>query len=1344
MKNKMKSLILATVFSVNLLLPFSQPVRPLAEIVDSPVVSEVKNTSSTIPSLPVSNGLETSSVPISNSPSITKEVTTQPQDTKNITITTPETPSPDTVPGLSPAPSDKSSDVTTIPDTTNTPLVDTTTKTTNTNATDTSTNNTTVPSATAPVVSEPVNNGNTIPNSTTAPETTPITKPIDTTPVTKPVVKPAPLKSAPALMAPAAPLAVTPIILTKSGDNVPLYTTDQQFGYIALSGEGQSDPLIGAYLEITIPNTYINIFSVPPASIISKVDPVRNNGDGTSTIRVYLNEVNSTTSASFPFSLYFLDRVTPEGYSMVPSIKLYSSTGDFIQEATGNLTISTKNTKPNLYKYIISNTNEGNKDNNIQVYGGTLNTAGTHIGPTGTNITFQYKLQTEVDRDPMSYGTGLRQTRVPETIVLSDTLPTYTNSSGQLVRAYFDPQLNIGWTLDPATGIVTYTVNSSNPDFYNGGAAKDLLNPKLTLSFPGAPVNTLLTNNVSAKITPYGMQSYETPQVATDDIKFILIGTLMGNGAFGKSNNDASSLILDPGANDRVTSKFIVNFVNKSLYPVQDIVLTDGPFDSRYYVQTVNIYTDPNNIQAVYGVKPDGTKVSLSFSLASSNPVMTTVTPFDKATYDAVKAMAAKVDQGLMTEAEATAVTPVYTGVEVVMKNTFQLQPAQPLSMWVIMGLNDPYHTTPYEPATNPLNTFANYASVKSNILLPSGSLAPFNSTANSWERMRLKSETLTMTKTTDPYTGVLGSNVSFRVTPNFAGLSMTRKFTNPKVIDLLPPGLTYVSTYHTVGTNLIKTEVVENYLGSGRTAVIFYMKDFRLLDVNYTSYYFQISGRINSLAVPSSLVTADNNNINFAYFTADEYKTFPTNVTVANTLPDLYDLDGDGVYGEPIIGNQAFFVPVLPTEIKSVKYIRKTGGAWVTSGIQTLYDTNFEYKLSTSNFDKTQINLFTLYDRLPVYSNGSRNILTGPVTGPTGFTVWYLTGSAPTDAVSGVNATGWTTTPADYSQVTALKVTMDDGRSIAPGETIDFIVPVKTPVYTNGAIDGEKITNVFSTSRDGNVTFGTTNAVFNQLPLNIPVQKNWVGLPLDSVKVELYRTSAPAVTIATLTLNSANSYKGIFSSLPPIDNSGVKITDYAVREVTSGVPNFDYDITISGNQTGGYLITNTQKLIDLSGVKTWNDANNQDGLRPTSIIVSLSDGAKVVATATVDGSNGWKYTFTGLPKYRNGVEIPYTITESEVTGYTTVVNGLNITNTHVPATTSVSGIKTWLDADNQDGVRPSSITINLYSNASTTIIDSRIVTAADNWAYSFNDLPKYSNGNLLTYSVAEADIKDY
>ncbi|MBO5056304.1 MAG: Cna B-type domain-containing protein, partial [Lachnospiraceae bacterium] len=119
----------------------------------------------------------------------------------------------------------------------------------------------------------------------------------------------------------------------------------------------------------------------------------------------------------------------------------------------------------------------------------------------------------------------------------------------------------------------------------------------------------------------------------------------------------------------------------------------------------------------------------------------------------------------------------------------------------------------------------------------------------------------------------------------------------------------------------------------------------------------------------------------------------------------------------------------------------------------------------------------------------------------------------------------------------------------------------------------------------------------------------------------------------------------------------------------------------------------------------------------------------------------GVSYTVTETDYTADG----YVTTKSDDTG--TITAGCDLTaaftNTYVPAPISVSGKKTWDDNNNEYGERPEEITINLLADGEK--IESKKVTEADNWSWSFTDLPKYSeNGNEITYTISEEDIKHY
>ena len=173
--------------------------------------------------------------------------------------------------------------------------------------------------------------------------------------------------------------------------------------------------------------------------------------------------------------------------------------------------------------------------------------------------------------------------------------------------------------------------------------------------------------------------------------------------------------------------------------------------------------------------------------------------------------------------------------------------------------------------------------------------------------------------------------------------------------------------------------------------------------------------------------------------------------------------------------------------------------------------------------------------------------------------------------------------------------------------------------------------------------------------------------------------------------------------------------------------------------------VTNEKVKTNVSGSKTWKDNNDQDGKRPSEIKVNLlANGKKVKEQAVKAGTDGsWKYNFTNLDKFDvNGDPIAYTVNEEKVPGYQTSYDGTDITNTHEVAKTNVSGQKIWKDHDDQDGKRPSEITVNLLANGQK--VDSQTVSAKNGWKYEFKDLDKYKAGQEIKYTVKEDNVAGY
>ncbi len=163
------------------------------------------------------------------------------------------------------------------------------------------------------------------------------------------------------------------------------------------------------------------------------------------------------------------------------------------------------------------------------------------------------------------------------------------------------------------------------------------------------------------------------------------------------------------------------------------------------------------------------------------------------------------------------------------------------------------------------------------------------------------------------------------------------------------------------------------------------------------------------------------------------------------------------------------------------------------------------------------------------------------------------------------------------------------------------------------------------------------------------------------------------------------------------------------------------------------------EELIDIPVNKIWNDNDNQDGNRPSSINVTLYANGAPVASAELSEGNGWGFTFEGMPKNdENGNEIVYSISETPVPMYTSSVNGFTIINDYQREVTSASAQKIWDDNNNAAGKRPSSVAVTL-SNGQVFILSD-----ANGWSVQVNDLPAYVNGQPAVYTWREQSVIGY
>ncbi len=242
------------------------------------------------------------------------------------------------------------------------------------------------------------------------------------------------------------------------------------------------------------------------------------------------------------------------------------------------------------------------------------------------------------------------------------------------------------------------------------------------------------------------------------------------------------------------------------------------------------------------------------------------------------------------------------------------------------------------------------------------------------------------------------------------------------------------------------------------------------------------------------------------------------------------------------------------------------------------------------------------------------------------------------------------TKAPGGYQQklgTITVTIAIDEGDPSAP-----------TITATNAAVDGSavKIENVVTSEEIPDL-------------IQIVGTKTWIGDNEDSrpesITVRLY---ADGELIRTRTVSMSDSWRFSFTGLDKYGTDGHEIA-YTIEE--EQVPGYstEYD---------GYDITNTYngeetETIEIPVTKVWDDEDDADNIRPESITVELYlNGEPTGQILILDENNGWFGIFTDLEEETDGVKNVWTIMETTVEGYESVVSGdaesgFVITNMHTP-----------------------------------------------------------------------------
>ena len=340
----------------------------------------------------------------------------------------------------------------------------------------------------------------------------------------------------------------------------------------------------------------------------------------------------------------------------------------------------------------------------------------------------------------------------------------------------------------------------------------------------------------------------------------------------------------------------------------------------------------------------------------------------------------------------------------------------------------------------------------------------------------------------------------------------------------------------------------------------------------------------------------------------------------------------------------------------------------------------------------------------------------------------------------------------------------------------------------SNGTVIDYSVAEI--TAIDGYTTVGPTEAedglsatienTHETEKSNYTVSKSWVdaddqdGVRPTSIQVQLYADGVAEGEPVTVSENEDGTWSYTWTDLP-VNKDGEEIT-YSAKELDADGAAVEDGEDYDDNYTASYTstdtsttITNTHETLKTYYTinKAWDDANDQDGVRPESVQAQLyADGVAEgdAVTITVGDDGTWSYTWNDLPVNKAGTEITYSAKELDASGaavenngaynddytatYSTTDTSTTVTNTHTPAEIKIIVSKTWEDENDQDGVRPSSVTVNLLANGEAAPREDEDATvqlsASNSWQYTWDKLPEYANGEKITYSVTEDDVAEY
>lgn len=312
---------------------------------------------------------------------------------------------------------------------------------------------------------------------------------------------------------------------------------------------------------------------------------------------------------------------------------------------------------------------------------------------------------------------------------------------------------------------------------------------------------------------------------------------------------------------------------------------------------------------------------------------------------------------------------------------------------------------------------------------------------------------------------------------------SGSASLTNPAVADLLPLSLQYVpGSASGAGANLSLTNVLvtTNYNGTGRTLIKLYYSGFLAVNTAITT---TIGTYVTAGVVPGTITDS---------LTLIGWATNQIINSSSSLVQDTQGLSGNTNAQLPTASGQLTVTASgVASSLESVKGQLDPGYLGYPSFGSSYGGGPLSFQETISNPGNVTLTNITVYDILPfvgdvgvLATNQPRGsawqpFLTGPVSGPSGVTVYYSTNTNPyrPEIISSGppgSVNDWTTVlPADVSSVRALKFAFDSTRVLNPLDAVQLGWTMQVPA---NALTNTLAYNSFA--------YSATPALLNTTPL--------------------------------------------------------------------------------------------------------------------------------------------------------------------------------------------------------------------------------------------------------------------